>query len=265
MKKLAVIALLFLVAFSLNAQSDINSTNDFTGIWAMGIFNEKIYFKIKKNNTVVRYEEGVRDKGSIHFNQGDSLQLRFKKDTIVFRWFNETLHYYWRIKTKFDYLLILRKSTKRTLFGAKKQSKRDILNYRKDFEILINESSMMNDNNYKITQDSIIIDKRTNFINSQTGSYSPRLYSRNLSKVEKNQLVDRIMLLQPNKLKSNYVDHSASDCDLEYDWTITLNNKTNKIRVYKTKIESLLELSYMINEFLPTKYQISYNEMYLKR
>lgn len=123
-------------------------------------------------------------------------------------------------------------------------------------EIIIHERSTLIDNEYRIINGIIFINKKM----STKGSGAQKEMC-NLNKP--NIFYKRVNSINFSSLKKNYIDHAAPDSDLEYDLIIKLNGETYNIHIYKVKVKPIFKLIKMINRHLSEKNKIGYNKFYL--
>ena len=129
----------------------------------------------------------------------------------------------------------------------------------KEFEIAVEEWAIFSCNKYHIMSDSILVE-----YNSPTYSGGSTFYSQKLTKEERRSI---IKVLQSMLLDSRHSEeiNPTSDGDREYFWSVEFENSKSTFHVCKTHVESLLELTLVINQILPSQYHLQYDEEYILR
>lgn len=89
-------------------------------------------------------------------------------------------------------------------------------------------------------------------------------FSKALSSVERETIVDALSKVELDEIQNEYVDNSAPDDLGEYDFKISIDGQTKEIHVYQVKLESIFILVKKINRLLPDNHQIGYNEEYFR-
>jgi hypothetical protein len=123
MKKYLLIVFLLLFILNINAQEETSDIKKFQGTWFEYYqgFGMNCY-KIKKNNIVVWYHEGIREKESLQKGEfiinGNTICLMFTKDTTFLGYKNGKLFY---VNDKLGYLDVLTKTKKKSYSRMKKQ------------------------------------------------------------------------------------------------------------------------------------------------
>jgi len=126
-----------------------------------------------------------------------------------------------------------------------------------NYKIEIIRSGLLMDGNcyWTITYDSIKI-KKENIDNATD------IYSKTLASAERLIIIDALKKVRLKKMKSKYVDNSAADDAGEYEFEISFNGQTKWFRVYQVKLKNIFYLVKVINELIPNRYQIGYNDRY---
>ena len=129
----------------------------------------------------------------------------------------------------------------------------------KKFRIEIKEESMLWDNAYHVTNDTLII-HRFNRVTQQTTHTLIKLNKDQNAEIEK-----QLSKMDWNGLKESYVDSSAPQDLFTYSFVFDWNKTIKKVRIYHVKQEEIFNLVKSINQMiiLPGDYQIGYNDAYL--
>ncbi|MDX2362791.1 MAG: hypothetical protein QNK23_18420 [Crocinitomicaceae bacterium] len=126
------------------------------------------------------------------------------------------------------------------------------------FRIVLEESSMLVNDVYLLTNDSIVVSKK--------GPEGVEVgFSKKLNLEEMSEVRELLMSFNLDTLQKKYVDHMATDCDVEFDWKIKIDQNEFATRVYKIKVDKLFELTELMNEMLPNELKSAYNQDYLER
>ena len=127
------------------------------------------------------------------------------------------------------------------------------------FSIEIHRWGMMTggDKITTVNQDSIVVQS----MNLADTSAS---YRKNLSASEKAQIAKSLSEIDLDKLQKDYTDNNAPDDMGEYDFKISIGNKTRAFHIYQVKVPEILKLVKTINSILPQEEKIGYDESYFK-
>lgn len=130
-----------------------------------------------------------------------------------------------------------------------------ILENKDDFSIEIEESALLISNNFKISQDCIIVSKT--FIDTKN-------YSKVVSKADKKAIIDVLDKINFESLRKSYSNDFADDLP-EYKFKIKYKNIDREIHIYDVRLRPMLDLVAKINTLLPLEYRISYDKNYGSR
>jgi len=129
-----------------------------------------------------------------------------------------------------------------------------------NFQIEIKESGMISDNSFIISQDSLSVKK----VSPSMVNYNSE-FSKKLSLADKQLLIEELNKIDLSIIQKNYVNNSAPDDMLEYDFKITIDGQTKEFHIYQVKIDNIFNLVRQINTLLPEKFKIGYNDEYFKK
>ncbi|MBL1280488.1 MAG: hypothetical protein COA33_009460 [Fluviicola sp.] len=126
-----------------------------------------------------------------------------------------------------------------------------------DYQIKLRESSTLINNYYKLTKDSIVV--RKELLDGAT-----MIFLKKLNEIEKQKLLLKINAIKVTELVNDYVNNTATNSDLEFDWSIIIGMDEKKIHIYKVKVDVLFNVVTYLNEILPEEFECGYDELYIE-
>ena len=132
--------------------------------------------------------------------------------------------------------------------------------HQKKFMIEIKEESMLWNNTYHVTNDTLTI-HRFNRATQLTTHTVVRL-----TKMQNAEIENHLSKMDWNGLKESYIDTAAPQDMFTYSFTFEWNKTVKKVRIYQVKQEEIFNLVEIINHMiiLPEDYKIGYNEAYFR-
>lgn len=115
---------------------------------------------------------------------------------------------------------------------------------------------MVGDISWTIMNNTISISRKN--INGSTETYS-----KSFSKTDEQTIIDLLKKINIEKNKKNIVKNAPDDMG-EYDFKLSIDQKSSEFHLYQVRIEEVFNLVKQINNFLPEKYHIGYNDDYFR-
>lgn len=112
---------------------------------------------------------------------------------------------------------------------------------------------------------AVITDDSIRITYSRTLFDSVETYNKLLSKQERHRIKSKLGKIDLESLKDDYTNNHAGDCGGEFDFFLTIDEVHKKFHIYKVKVDPVFNLIAEINNMVPEKFRIAYNDEYFRR
>lgn len=111
---------------------------------------------------------------------------------------------------------------------------------------------------------TVIVNQHSIVIQSMNLVDTAASFRKKLSSSEKLQIAKSLSEIDLDKLQKDYTDNNAPDDMGEYDFKISIGEKTKSFHIYQVKVPEVFNLVRTINSLLPQEEKIGYDESYFK-